>query len=202
MTTTQTTIDPKVTQMTAAQLLDMPDDGYRHELVLGELRTMSPAGNVHGIVANVLAWRLTNYVMDNNLGIVYAAETGFLLGSDPDTVRAPDTAFTSWARIDEVGEVEGFWPGAPDLVVEVVSPNDRYSEVNEKVADWLGAGAQIVVVVDYRRREVAVHRSTSDPVTLTEDDVLDGGDIIPGWTMPVSEMFAARVSKSKRAESG
>lgn len=202
MTTTQTMIDSKVTQVTAVQLLDMPDDGYRHELVLGELRTMSPAGNVHGMVAHALGLSLGNHVLANDLGIVYAAETGFLLSSAPDTVRAPDAAFTSWARIDEVGEVEGYWPGAPDLVVEVVSPNDRYSEVNEKVADWLGADAQMVFVVDYRRREVVVHRSTTDPVTLTEDDVLDGGDVVPGWRMPVSEMFAARVSKSKRAESG
>ena len=201
MTTTQTTIDPKVTQMTAAQLLDMPDDGYRHELVRGELKTMSPAGNVHGAVANVLAWSLTNYVMANDLGIVYAAETGFLLESAPDTVRAPDAAFTSWARIDEVGEVEGFWPGAPDLAVEVVSPNDRCSEVNEKVAEWLSAGARMVVVVDYRRREVAVHRSHSDRVVLTEGDVLEGGDVVPGWVMPVSKLFVARVSKSKKAES-
>ncbi len=200
MTTTQTTTDPKITQMTAVQLLDMADDGYRHELVRGELRTMPPAGNVHGAVANVLAWSLTNCVMANDLGIVYAAETGFLLASDPDTVRAPDAAFTSWARIDEMGEVEGYWPGAPDLVVEVVSPNDRYSEVNEKVADWLGAGAQMVVVVDYRRREVAVHRHASDIVTLTDGDTLEGSEVVPGWKMPVSDMFTSRVSKSKRAE--
>ena len=186
--------------MTAAQLLDMPDDGYRHELVRGELRTMSPAGNVHGMVANVCAWSLTNHVMGNDLGIVYAAETGFLLASDPDTVRAPDAAFTRWERIDEVGEVEGFWPGAPDLVVEVVSPNDRYSEVNEKASDWLCAGARMVVVVDYRRREVVVHYSPSDRVVLTEGDVLDGDVVVPGWVIPVSKLFTARVSKSKTAE--
>ena len=89
------------------------------------------------------------------------------------------------------------------MAVEVVSPSDRYTEVNEKVAEWLSAGARMVVVVDYRRREAVVHHSAaSAPVTLTEDDVLDGGDVVPGWTMPVSDMFAARVSKSKRAESG
>ena len=186
--------------MTAAQLLDMPDDGYRHELVRGELRTMSPAGNVHGVVANALGLSLSIHVRDNDLGLVYAAETGFLLASAPDTVRAPDAAFTSWARLDEVGEVEGFWPGAPDLVVEVVSPNDRYSEVNEKVAEWLSAGARMVVVVDYRRREVAVHCPSSGAITLKEGDVLEGGDVVPGWAMPVSNLFVARVSKSKKAE--
>ena len=194
-----TTAQTKITRMTAAQLLDMSDDGYRHELVRGELRTMSPAGNVHGVVAQSLALSLGNHAMDNDLGLVYAAETGFLLASDPDTVRAPDAAFTRWERIDEVGEVEGFWPGAPDLAVEVVSPNDRYSEVNAKVSDWLRAGARMVIVVDYRRREVVVH-SPSDRVVLTEGDVLDGGDVVPGWTMPVYKLFAARVSKAKRAE--
>ena len=109
---------------------------------------MTPAGNEHGKIAMSVAWRLAQHVEAHGLGAVYAAETGFRLASDPDTVRAPDAAFVSQARLDAVGAVAGYWPGAPDLVVEVVSPGDRYGEVAEKVADWLAAGTQMVVVVE------------------------------------------------------
>ncbi len=109
----------------------MPDDGFRYELVQGELRQMNPAGNVHGRVTMSVAWRLAHYVDENRLGTVYAAETGFRLSSNPDTVRAPDVAFVSRARVEAVGEVEGFWPEAPDLAIEVVSPGDSFAEVEE-----------------------------------------------------------------------
>lgn len=111
-------------QVTALELLHMPDDGFRYELVQGELRRMNPAGNVHGRVVVRITWRLAQYVEENRLGNVYAAETGFKLTTDPDTVRAPDVAFVSLARVEAVGEVEGFWPGTPDLAVEVISPGD------------------------------------------------------------------------------
>lgn len=109
-------------QVTAEELLYMPDDGFRYELVRGELRKMTPAGNVHGRIAMRVAWPLARYVEEKQLGAVYAAETGFRLADDPDTVRAPDVAFVGRKRLEAVGEVEGFWPGAPDLVVEVISP--------------------------------------------------------------------------------
>ena len=130
---------------TAAELERLPDDGFRYELVCGELRKMTPAGNEHGRIAALLTVSLGQHVLANRLGSIYAAETGFRLASDPDTVRAPDAAFVSQARLDAVGAVAGYWPGAPDLVVEVVSPGDRYGEVAEKVADWLAAGTQMVV---------------------------------------------------------
>src|SRR5688572_16805868 len=100
-------------QSTAEELLRVPDDGFRYELVRGELRRMTPAGNVHGRVAMNAAWPLAQYVKAHDLGTVYAAETGFILARDPDTVRAPDAAFVSRARLEAVGEVEGYWPGAP-----------------------------------------------------------------------------------------
>ena len=100
---------------------------------------------------------------------------GFRLASDPDTVRAPDAAFVCQARLDAVGAVAGYWPGAPDLVVEVVSPGDRYGEVAEKVADWLAAGTQMVVVVEPQQRTVAVHRTADAVDVLREGDVLEGG---------------------------
>jgi Uma2 family endonuclease len=145
---------------------------------------------VHGRVTMNVAWRLARYVVENQLGAVYAAETGFRLSSDPDTVRAPDVAFVSQARIEEVGEVEGFWPEAPDLAVEVISPGDSYSEVEEKVFAWLDAGTKMVVVINPQQRSATVYKSPSDITALTEADVLIGGDIVPGFRLAIREIFA------------
>jgi Uma2 family endonuclease len=177
-------------QVTANELLHMPDDDFRYELVRGELRQMNPAGNVHGRIAVRVTWRLAQHVEENRLGTVYAAETGFRLASDPDTVRAPDVAFVSQARIEAVGEVEGFWPEAPDLAAEVVSPGDSYAEVEEKVFDWLDAGTKMVVVINPRQRSATVYKSPTDIVALAEADVLAGGDIVPGFELAVKEIFA------------
>ena len=175
--------------MTATDLLDMPDDGWRYELIRGELIQMSPAGNRHGKFAMRVSTPLDNHVDDNDLGEVYAAETGYFLSFDPDTVRAPDVSFISRERLDAIGETDGYWPAAPDLAVEVISPNDRYSEVEAKVRDWLDAGTRMVIVVNPRTRTVRVYRSPSDVVDLTVDDVIDGADVVPGWRLPVSRIF-------------
>lgn len=120
-------------QGTADELLHMPDDGFRYELVRGELRRMTPADSQHGRIAVRITWRLARHVEENRLGNMYATETGFRIGTDPDTVRAPDVAFVSRERVEAVGEVEGFWPEAPQLAVEVISPGDSYADVEEKV---------------------------------------------------------------------
>jgi Uma2 family endonuclease len=132
---------------------------------------------------------LDQYVRAHRLGTVYAAETGFQLASDPDMVRAPDGAFVRRERAEAVGAGAGYWPGAPDLTVEVISPNDIYAEVEEKIFDWLSAGTRMVIVVNPRRRVVTVYRSLTDIVVLTERDTLDGDDVVSGWTMPVAEIF-------------
>jgi Uma2 family endonuclease len=119
---------------------------------------------------------------------VYAAETGFRLSNNPDTVRAPDVAFVSQARVEAVGQVEGFWPEAPDLAVEVVSPGDSSAEVEEKVFAWLDAGTK-VVVVNPRQRSATVYKSPTDIVALTEADILAGGDVVPGFELAVREIF-------------
>src|SRR5215217_3339557 len=158
-------------EVTAEELLRMPDDEFRYELVRGELRKMTPAGNVRGRVVVRITWPLAQHVEANVLGVVYAAETGFVLARDPDTVRAPDVAFVSRERVEAVGEVEGYWPGAPDLAVEVISPNDSHVEVEEKVFDWLEAGTKIVLAVNPRRRSVSLYRSQSDITILIGTDV-------------------------------
>lgn len=176
--------------LTADDLLRQPHDGYRYELVKGELIKMPPAGNIHGKRTMRLGWRLARHVEANDLGVVFAAETGFRLATDPDTVRAPDVAFVTRARIEEIGEFEGFWPGAPALAVEVISPGDSYTEVEEKIEEFLNGGARAVWVVDPRRRTITVDRSSVDITILAENDILDGGDIIPGFICHVAEVFA------------
>jgi Uma2 family endonuclease len=174
---------------TADQLLEMPDDGLRRELVRGEVRVMTPAGSQHGRLAAQIGARLSAHVEAHGNGTVYAAETGFKIASDPDTVRAPDVAFVARERTDVVGDIDEYWPGAPDLAVEVLSPDDSYSDVEEKVFDWLAAGCRMVIVVSPRRRAATIYRSPGEFVRLTENDVLDGGDVVPGWTLPLRELF-------------
>jgi Uma2 family endonuclease len=177
-------------QVTAEELLRMADDGFRYELVRGELRRMTPAGSVHGRVAMNIGTALNNHVKAHDLGTVYAAETGFRLAGDPDTVRAPDVAFVSRERLEAVGEVEGYWPGAPDLAIEVISPGDSHVEVEEKVFDWLEAGAEMVLTVNLRKRSVTVYLSLADITILTGTAVLGGGDVVPGFRLTLREIFA------------
>ncbi len=179
----------KTQLVTAEELLDMPDDGFKYELARGELRKMAPAGFTHGTVSGNIFGSLHNHVRVNGLGQVTAAETGFLLARDPDTVRAPDAAFVRRERVEAVGIVDGYFPGPPDLAVEVISPNDRYTEVYEKVDEWLEAGVGMVVVVNPRNRTATVRVAGMNPVILGEGDTLDGGDVVPGWRMPVSDIF-------------
>ncbi len=179
---------PTRTLMTADELLRLPDDGQRHELVAGELRTMPPSGEEHGAVAMTLGADLGHYVRVHGLGRVLGAGTGFLLTIDPDTVRAPDVAFISRGRAT-THPVPDYWPGAPDLVVEVVAASDLYTDVEEKVAMWLEHGTQMVIVVNPCGRTVMVHRSPTQARWLTIKDALDGEDVVPGWTMPVRDLF-------------
>ena len=178
-----------VAQMTADELLAMPHNGYRCELVQGELRQMAPAGRQHGRIAAKIGSCLEAFVANNGLGETYAAETGFIIDTAPDTVRAPDVSFVSRERAEATAEERGFFPGAPDLAVEVISPNDRYNEVEEKVSDWLQAGTQMVVVIDPHQRTAAVYRAPDDICIFTEGDMLDGGDVVPGWRMPLADVF-------------
>ena len=175
--------------MTAEELLRMPDDGFRYELVRGELRKMAPAGYKHGRIVLNISTPLDQHVRANKLGAVFAAETGFKLQSGPDLVRAPDVAFVRQERIEQQADSEGYWPGAPDLAVEVISPSDVYSEVEEKVSDWLEGGAQMVVVVNPRKRLVTVYRSLTEIAILSEKDEIDGKDVIPQWSLPVKAIF-------------
>ena len=176
-------------RMTAEELWRLPDDGMRHELIYGELKTMSPSGSEHGWLAMRLGAGLHGFVERHRLGRVYAAETGFWLARNPDLVRAPDAAFVCQERLAAAGETTGYFPGAPDLAVEVVSPNDRSAEIEEKVATWLAYGTRLVIVVYPRTRTARVHRPGQPPHDLGEGDSLDGADVLPGWALPLRELF-------------
>ena len=179
-------IDPL--RMSAEELLELPDDGMRHELVEGELRTMTPAGAEHGRVALSLGARILAHVEEHGLGEAYAPETGFVLTRGPDTVRAPDVAFVSAERL--TGEpTPGFAELAPDLVVEVVPPWDRASEVSSKAAMWLDAGVRLVWVVDPQARLAAVHHPGGLVTVLREDGVLDGEEVLPGFRLPLAVLL-------------
>lgn len=175
---------------TADDLLQIPSDGFRYQLVRGELRKMAAAGHHHGHIIMNVAIPLGQYVREHRLGRVYAAETGFILERDPDTVRAPDVAFVVQERVTAAGDSTGFWVGAPDLAVEVTSPSDSYAEVEQKVSAWLEAGARMVIVVNPKRHSVAVYRSPHAVSLLVEGDILDGADVVPGWMLAIDAIFA------------
>ncbi len=150
---------------------------------------MSPPGWKHGEMAVRIAGLIEPYVRANELGKCFAAETGFLLARDPDTVRAPDFAFIARQNLPDQDPTEAYWPGAPDLAVEVLSPSDTTREINEKTQMWLASGATVVWIVDPKLKTVTIHRSSTKIETRTVDDQLDGGDLIPGFSCRVAEIF-------------
>ncbi len=176
--------------VTADELLALPTGmGKRYELVQGELRVMSPSGWRHGNVVSTLHGKLLTYVNEHDLGIMFGAETGFRLARNPDTVRDPDIAFIAKQNIPAELPDEGFWPGAPDLAVEVPSPGDRVGEVEEKIDAWLRAGCAAVWIVDPKRESVAIYRSRTDVQVDWTGDTLTGDALLPGFSCAVSELF-------------
>ena len=170
---------------TAEQLLVAQHLG-RCELIRGEFRQLIPPGYEHGKVTVNVAAALKTFVSPGRLGTVIG-EVGFHLERDPDTVRAPDVAFLSAGRDQSR---RGYYPGTPDIAVEVLSPNDNEREVAEKVAEWLAFGTDTVWVADPYARTVTVHRSGQEPVLLGEGDTLTAETLLPGFALPVREIFA------------
>ena len=176
--------------LTADELLDMPNLG-RCELVRGELIMMSPAGFPHGEIAIRIGRYLDAFVDEHGLGSVAAAETGFILARDPDTVRAPDVAFVRGNRLPHESEA-GFFDGAPDLAVEVLSPGDRSGDVRAKTEEWLEAGCLVVWIVDPKNRTITVHRSGWPEEFLSMTETLTADEILPGFQLPVAKVFNRR----------
>jgi Uma2 family endonuclease len=174
-----------------AQLMtarDLAEQKGRCELVRGELIVMTPAGAEHGQIVVRLTGPIYSHVAAKKLGAVFAAETGFVIERDPDTVRAPDVAFVRAGRLPR--RSIGFFQGAPDLAVEVLAPNDPAGEVLDKVQQWLAAACEQVWVVDPRTQTVTVYGSNGHIRMLKRGEVLTGGDLLPGFEMQVEEIFA------------
>jgi Uma2 family endonuclease len=150
---------------------------------------MLPDGSEHGAVAAEVAGIVRDFVKPRGLGAVFGAETGFQIARDPDTVRAPDVAFVRAQRIQN-GLPQGFFPGSPDLAVEVLSPNDRPSEVAAKVRDWLDAGCLVIWVVDTTVQTVTVFRKDRATQIVQAAEMLTDDTVLPGFETPVAGIFA------------
>jgi len=179
MTTTQT--------MTADQVFARSSELGRCELVKGELIMMSPAGGGHGRVAAKLAFYLQQWANEHG-GEVYGAETGFVLERNPDTVRAPDAAWISSERAAQA-DTSKFIPIPPDMLAEVLSPNDKAEEVAEKTQWWLDHGVRLIWIADPANRCVTVHLPSGDAHVYRADDTFSGGDVMPGLAVAVQELF-------------
>jgi Uma2 family endonuclease len=178
-------------QMTAEELFRLPKlpTGEDYELVKGVLLIIFPPGVVHGNLASRLAAKLQTFVEARQLGETFV-ETGFRLEGDPDTVLAPDVSFVSATRIPQSGLPEGFFPGAPDLAVEIVSPNHLDEAVQAKVAAYLQAGSRLVWVVRPKRRTITVHRPDGTARTLSQKDNLSGDEVLPGLSLSLHGLFS------------
>jgi Uma2 family endonuclease len=174
--------------VTAEDLLRMPET-ERYELWKGELRPMPPPNGRHGYTTCRISTPLSLYVEANNLGYVFAGDTGFLLARDPDIVLGPDVAFVRPNRLPDGVPAESYPQCAPDLAFEVVSPSDQARKVEEKAQDWMAYGCSMVVLVNARTRTVKVYRPGQPPRILQGDDVFDAEDVVPGFRLPLREIF-------------
>jgi Uma2 family endonuclease len=173
--------------VTAEELFAYPDPKH-YELVRGVPRVSEPPGGVHGRLATKLAARLDQHVSRLGLGTVLV-EAGYVLERAPDTVRGPDVSFLSVTRLPLDRIPEQFIPGAPDLAVEILPPTDRWSEVEQKVAEYLAGGARRVWLVEPRERRVIVRYPDRPPKVVRFDDILDGEDVVPGFALAMAELF-------------
>jgi Uma2 family endonuclease len=175
------------TLVTAEELFRRSGDGGRYELIAGELYMMSPAGWRHGEVIGTLHGLLWQYVNEHHLGSVFGAETGFLISRNPDTVRAPDIAFIAKSSMPANKPTQAYWPGAPDLAVEVLSPSDNTDAAAKKIAAWLAAGA-VVWEVDPDNESITVHATASMRV-YSGSEILLGEPAVPGFRCNLDDIF-------------
>jgi Uma2 family endonuclease len=174
--------------MTADELLHLDMPNKRTELIGGRLVVREPAGYQHGDVTIRITRLIANYVDAHDLGRVFAAETGFTLARNPDTVRAADVAFISHSRLPEPPP-SGFAKMAPDLVVEVLSPDDRPGKVLAKVADWLRGGSRLIWVIDPMHRRARVYRADGSESHVSADGALEGESVLPGFSCLLSAIL-------------
>ena len=178
MIMTEAKTDAKL--LTADDLLRLYSDGVRGELIRGELRETMPTGGEHGETVMILGAALVNFARTRRLGRIAGSDSGVLLERDPDTVRELDLAFFSADTIPAGARVTGYYEVVPDIVGEVVSPNDTAREIDDKARMWIRYGAGLVWVLNPDTRTVAVYSQDGTVTVLGDGDVLDGGDVLPG----------------------
>jgi Uma2 family endonuclease len=183
--------DEQARPITMAEFMAMPEepDGSLVEVVRGRLVREPPPAPLHGRVQAMLAHSLLRWTERTHAGVVLT-HAGFALEHDPLTVRGPDVAFVSHARVPEAAYEGGYWQLAPDLAVEVLSPWNTKSGIAEKVQTYFAAGTRLVWVVDPRRRTITVHDEAGGTRLIEGHDQLDGGDVLPGLTIPLQSLFA------------
>ena len=177
--------------ITADELLRLPRGmGKRYELIRGVLIEKMPTGDPHGDSVTRATIMIGNYAEDNDYGVVRTGEPGYRLERGPDTVRAPDVAWMAPGRIPE--GTQGYPELAPDLAVEVNSPSNSNPEMAAKAQMWLCYGSRIALVLDPDTVTVRIYRPNTEPVNLGEDDTLDLGDLLPGFSVEVWRLFRRR----------
>jgi Uma2 family endonuclease len=175
-------------RLTAEEFLYQPPDDLRSELVAGEVVREPPPGPEHGWLGVTIAYHLRRFLEEHPLGRVLG-ESGYVLARDPDTVRGPDVSFVAEERWAATPDKRRYFEGAPDLAVEIASPDDSRRQLAEKARSYLAAGARLVWVVWPGRETVEVYRRGSPPAVLSASATLDGGDVLPGFTLPLSRIF-------------
>jgi Uma2 family endonuclease len=176
------------TPMTAEDLMANPVPNKCTELVAGHMLVREPPGYRHGVVAARLLVAIANHATAHSLGVALAAESGFTLFRNPDTVRAPDVAFIRAERMPKKPLI-GYPEFAPDLAVEVLSPSDRAGKVLAKVGDWIDAGTRLVWIVDPERCVARVYRADGSIALLNAHDSFDGEDVLPAFSVSISAMI-------------
>ena len=171
---------------TIDEVAQLPDDDYRYALIRGELYRMPPTQGPHGLVVLAIGWHLYGFVRQHGLGRVYD-QSGFILERDPDTLLGPDLSFVSAARLP--ANRQGYPEVAPDLVVEVASPSQTGPSIEDKARLYFEVGVRLVWIIDPERRTVRIRRADGTSRILTEDDVLDGEEVLPGFRVPVAAFF-------------
>ena len=173
---------------TDEELMALPKDGHKRELLQGEI-IMSPAGSEHGIIAVALCAELRAHARRHKLGAVFDSSTGFRL--TPEDLLSPDAAFVTRARLLAFPRIPlGFFPGAPDLVIEVLSPSDTHGYIQEKMIRYFSAGTRLAWAVNPAERNALVYRTPEPDRLLRVTDALDGEDVLPGFRLPLAELFA------------